>query len=113
MKQLVEFALTDDDFIIVEVDATSSGRSPMRGLTQTQVIVERAGISFDQALDKLKPAASRIISKLRDLAEHPDEISVEFGIKLNATAGAVVASAGVEANYVVKLVWKQPRAGTG
>lgn len=108
MKQLVEFALTDDEVIIVEVDATTSGRSQMRGVNQPQAIVEKATVSFDQALNKLKPAASAIISKLRELAESPDEISVEFGIKLNAAAGAVVASASVEANYVVKLLWKQP-----
>lgn len=110
MKDLVEFALADGDVILVEVDATPSGRSQMRGL-KPQAIVEKAAVSFDQALEKLRPAASAIISKLRDLAESPDEISVEFGIKLNAAAGAVVASAAVEANYVVKLLWKQPPSG--
>jgi hypothetical protein len=107
MKELVEFALAGGDVILVEVDAATSGRSQMRGLTQPQAIVEKAQVSFDQALDKLKPAAATIISKLRSLAECPDEISVEFGIKLHATVGAVVASGGVEANYAVRLVWKR------
>lgn len=110
MKQLVEFALAGGDVILVEVDAPASARPQMRGLANPQAIVEKAKISFDQALDKLKPAASAIISKLRELAESPDEISVEFGIKLNAAAGAVIASAGVEANYTVRLLWKQRRS---
>jgi hypothetical protein len=114
MKELVEFALDGDGVILVEVDAaTSSGRSQMRGLTRPQTVVEKAHVSFDEALDKLKPAAATIISKLRALAERPDEISVEFGIKLNATVGAVVASGGIEANYTVKLVWKQLSSGAG
>ncbi|MGH2593215.1 MAG: CU044_2847 family protein [Anaerolineae bacterium] len=35
----------------------------------------------------------------------PDEVGVEFGIKLNAEAGAFVALAGAEANYKVTLKW--------
>jgi hypothetical protein len=34
-----------------------------------------------------------------------DEMAVEFGIKLNAGAGAFIASTGVEANYKVPLKW--------
>jgi hypothetical protein len=111
MKELVEFALPGDDVILVEVEAPTSGRSQMRGATP-QAIIEKARVSFDEALDKLKPAASAIISKLTSLAERPDEITVEFGIKLHATVGAVVTSAGAEANYTVRLVWRQPGART-
>ncbi len=30
-----------------------------------------------------------------------------FGLKMNAEAGAVIASGGVEANYKVTLTWKR------
>jgi len=68
---------------------------------------DKAGQTFEQALDKIKPAASVIISRLRGLADPPDEIEVEFGLTLNAEAGAFVAAAGAEANYTVTLTWKR------
>lgn len=32
---------------------------------------------------------------------------MQFGIKLSAAAGAVIAKAGSEANFAVKLNWKR------
>jgi hypothetical protein len=37
-------------------------------------------------------------------------VQVEFGIILNAEAGAVLASASAGANYKVTMTWKQPPA---
>ncbi len=63
--------------------------------------------TFEVALEKAKPAASALIAQFRDLIDPPDEIEVEFGIKLSAGAGAVLASAGGEANYKMTLTWKR------
>ena len=40
----------------------------------------------------------------------PDEVQVEFGIVLNAEAGAVLAAASAGANYKVTMTWKQQSA---
>jgi hypothetical protein len=58
-------------------------------------------------MGRIKPAATAIISKLRELNQPPDTIGVEFGIKLSAGAGAILASAGAEANFKVTLTWKR------
>ncbi len=105
MKQLVEFPLESGGSIMVEVEETGVRASPVRSGRPNEV-VERAGQSFETALDKLRPAASAIIAKLRDLSEAPDKVEVEFGIKLSADVGVVLASAGAEANYTVKLTWR-------
>ena len=67
----------------------------------------KATKTFDDALEQIKPAAQKIIVKLRSLTDPPDEISVEFGIKLGAKAGAIIPSADAEANYNVTLTWKR------
>jgi hypothetical protein len=36
----------------------------------------------------------------------PDEMEMTFGIKMSAESGWVIAKAGGEANFEVKLVWK-------
>jgi hypothetical protein len=108
VKQLVEFPLEDGGSIIVEVEGTGGSVGVVRGVRQDEV-VDRAKQSFETALEKLKPAAAAIIGKLRDLSEPPDKIEVEFGIKLHADAGVVLAAAGAEANYTVTLTWRRPR----
>jgi hypothetical protein len=40
------------------------------------------------------------------MSEPPDKVEVEFGVKLNADAGVILASAGAEANYTVTLTWR-------
>jgi hypothetical protein len=49
--------------------------------------------------------AERVTSATRDLARRPDEIEVEFGLKLDAAGGALLARAGVEAHLTVTLKW--------
>ena len=108
MKYLVEFELEEGGSILVEVDGVAeSGMVPVsRG---DKDVVTRAQHSFEAALDKVRPAAQTIIKKLRSLHDPPDEVEVEFGLKMSAEAGAVIASGGVEANYTVKLTWKREK----
>ena len=103
MKRLIEFPLQDGSSMIVEVDEPMS--EGVVKAARPGEVVARAKETFEDALDKIKPAAQSIITKLRGLHDEPDEIGVEFGIKLSAEAGAFVASAGVEANYKVTLKW--------
>ncbi len=108
MKRLVEFPLEDGSTIMVEVDDPESAGGTMR-VGRGDKTVEKANLSFEKALDKIKPTANAVISKLRDLYDPPDEIGVEFGLKLSAKAGAVLAAAGVEANYKVTLKWQKDK----
>jgi hypothetical protein len=108
MKSLVEFTLDDGTTMLVETEIPT----PEGGLVQASRpgdMLTKAHLSFGEAIDKVKPAAETIIKKLRNLHDNPDEIEVEFGIKLNAEAGAFLASAGVEANYTVTLKWKRSK----
>jgi len=107
MKRLVEFPLQEGGVITVEVDnALAPAGNTVRGVNATAVM-EKARQSFETALEGIKPAAGAIITKLRQMADQPEQMSVEFGIKLSAEAGAVVASTGVEANFKVTLMWKR------
>ena len=55
----------------------------------------------------MRQAASVVMSKLRDLADSPDEVEVPFGLKMDFTVGTIIASAGAEANFNVTLTWKK------
>jgi len=105
MKQWIEFPLEDGGSVTVEVDVPE--RVGMVRAGRGEEVPQRAQQTFESALDKVRPAAQAIIQKLRALHDPPDEIGVEFGLKMNAEAGAVIAAAGVEANYKVTLKWKR------
>jgi hypothetical protein len=112
VKRLVEFPLEGEGTILVEVDEPE----PKGGVVQAGrpgEIAVRASQTFEAALERIKPAAGAIIVKLRGLANPPDEVEVEFGLKLSAEAGAFIASAGTEANFTVKLTWEREERGNG
>jgi hypothetical protein len=106
MKKLIEFNTENGDCLIVEVDIVDLQTDEIIPVSRNDYIITKAQMTFERAIDNIKPVASTIISKLRSLGDKPDEVEVSFGIKMNAEAGAIVASAGLEANYLVKLKWK-------
>ena len=102
MKRLIEFPLQAGGSVIVEVDEPAPEGGVVRAARPGE-IAARAGQTFEDTLDKIKPAAQAIIAKLRSLSDPPDEV----GVKLSAEARTFVASAGAEANYKVTLKWKK------
>jgi hypothetical protein len=105
MKRLVEFPIQDGEVILVEVDDVEySDSTTRRGLSPSGV-TERAKVSFEEALDQAQPVAAVLMDKLRSLG--PDEATIEFGMKLSADVGAILASASSEAHYKVTLKWQK------
>ena len=83
-----------------------SPRSVMRGgaFASPEFIV-KANETFDAALDRVRYAAETMLDRLTSLTQPPDEVAVEFGVKLNAETGAVIAKASTEANFKINLKW--------
>lgn len=108
MKQLAEFQVEGkEETVFVEIESLGEGLVPVANPGEIAI---KVGQSLESALQKIKPAASAVVAALRGLADSPDEITVEFGVKLSAKAGAILASADAEANYKVTLSWKSKSA---
>jgi hypothetical protein len=105
VKRLVEFPLEDGSSLLVEVDEPVPEGGVVRAARPGEV-AEKATQTFEAALAKIKPMAGAIFTTLQDLAQCPEQIQVEFGVKITASAGAVLASAGVEGTYKVTLTWR-------
>ncbi|MUG92674.1 hypothetical protein F7734_09495 [Scytonema sp. UIC 10036] len=104
MKRIIDFPLENGDSILVEVDqpAAIDNRIGLR-----DEIVEKANQTFESALDKIKPVANVILTKVRSLHQPADEVEVKFGVKIVAGLGAVIASGSGEVNYEIILKWKR------
>jgi hypothetical protein len=102
MKRLVEFPLEEGGSIVVEIDEPETGGTVRAGRDDK---IEKATETFEDALNKVLPAAKTVVEKLRSMASRPDEIEVTFGVNLSTRAGAFIASASVEANFGVTVRW--------
>ncbi len=106
MTHLVELPLQEGGSVRVEVDDAAGGRDggPVTRSMQPREMASMATDTLEEALGGVGPASRAIVSRLRAAAD-PSEITIEFGIKVSADAGVVVARTGGEANFRVVLTW--------
>lgn len=104
MTRLLDLDLEQGGSILVEVEEPPRAEVT-RGGGRGRVDVEKAASTLEEVLARLGPANRAIISQLRALADAPEEIEVEFGVKLNADANVVIARTGAEANFRILLKW--------
>ena len=104
MKHLVSYPLASGGDVLIEVE-DSVGGPLTRGLRPSE-IVETVGTSFEMAIEAVKPTAIAVANRLRNFADAPEHLEVEFGLKFAGQAGAFIASASTEAQFRIKMVWK-------
>ena len=102
MKRLVEFPLEEGGSILVQIDEPDTGGTIRAGRDET---IEKAKETFEEALNRVLPAAKSVVEKLQSMGSRPDEIEVNFGINLSTQAGAFIASATAQANFGVTVRW--------
>ncbi|MCL7375737.1 CU044_2847 family protein [Streptomyces sp. 35G-GA-8] len=114
MTALMEFTTDSGATVVVEVDRDTPGARPVaRGNSLAQ-----AGHTFGEALQGIRSAAESALAVFRDGSLKPDGVELEFGVKLMAEAGAVIAKTSAEGHMTVKLSWNPgavdgPAAATG
>ena len=86
--------------ILVEVDDNSYGVDhPGRN---EQGILD-AGRRLEDALAAVRPAAAAAVEAMREIA--PEEMEIEFGIKLAGNAGALIARNSADAHVILRTKW--------
>ena len=102
MGELIRVPLEAGGSLTVEVDARDAG--VVKAARPGQIIAEAAQ-TLEAALASLVPGATAMVEKFR--AAKPSEVSLSFGIKLTAEAGAVIARTAGECNFAVTLRWQE------
>ncbi|MFE0509979.1 CU044_2847 family protein [Streptomyces sp. NPDC058964] len=106
MARLVEFETEDGAVVVVETaDPATGTRLVSRGEGPGGGPADRTARTFEGALDGVRSAAHSALRVFRDGALRPDSVELEFGVKLSAEAGAVIAKGAAEGQLVVKLSW--------
>ena len=106
VAQLVKMDLADGGSVLVEVaDAVADPGGPVTRGGRAEGLVTEAGATLESALDQLGPVVKGVVSKLREAADWPDEVTVEFSIKLSADANVIIARTAGEANFKISMHW--------
>ena len=96
---------TEQPTILIEL-------APRPGLQQvarlsTQDLAELSARALDSAMSTIQHMAERIGVMADNLAGNPDEVEIEYGIKIDFEGQAIIAKAGAEAAINVTLTWKR------
>jgi len=73
--------------------------------TETE-LAEKSVRAINKAMETIREMAQRVADTVQNLPGKPQTVEVDFGLKLSAEAGALIAKTGVGANINVKLTWK-------
>jgi hypothetical protein len=114
MPSYIRYEAPDGGTVLIEVadaEMTPSSDGVVKvGLKDwTREAVADAQTSIGEALQRaVRFNAQAIIDAVGGLPNPPDEVEITFGLKATGEAGNfAVCKAGGEANYAVKLAWKQ------
>ena len=103
MDELLSFRTSDGGVILVETSSLSSGTVTRGGRVESAVV--EAAKSLDQVVGQLGPVVKGIVAQLRTTTAGPEEIGVEFAVKISADSNLVIARAGGEANFRITMRW--------
>ncbi|MEV5549163.1 CU044_2847 family protein [Streptomyces sp. NPDC052309] len=115
MADITEFRAGDGTVLRVEVDDApvpydGDVYEPVRRRGQdADTTANAVGDTLRRAVDRVRPAAQDVLDSLRSMPQAPDRVALEFGVKLSADAGVVLARASTEAHFKVLLEWERQR----
>ncbi|MFE7439474.1 CU044_2847 family protein [Streptomyces chartreusis] len=89
---------------VFEVDGGLAGSDLELAADDGAVI--RAQTSLHEALQRVKPALAQVSAAVKEL--EPDEMEIEFGLKVGGESGIVIAKGTAEVNFAVRVLWKRP-----
>ena len=106
MTYLLGMPLTvgSDEVLVFEADRSEVSGDLVLASPQPGQVTDRARISLEEALEKLKPSLHKIAQMLKDLS--PDETALEFGLKIGGETGVVIAKGTAEVNFMVRMSWR-------
>lgn len=105
MTDIVQFRTEAGAIVYIEADAREA--AGVQRTARGGAMVAEASASLDQALSAIRPAVESMLEDVKAMASAPDKVALEFGVKLSASLGALIAKGSGEANITVKLEWSK------
>ncbi|MDG4838451.1 CU044_2847 family protein [Micromonospora sp. WMMD967] len=103
MSELMQFQ-TSTGSVVVEIADNEPG---FEAVSRNGMVADTR-LKLKEAMHDVREAAQEALCAFREGATSPDSIEVEFGVKLNAEAGAIIAKTSTEGHFTVRLSWERP-----
>ncbi|MCK6627233.1 MAG: hypothetical protein L6R45_18915 [Anaerolineae bacterium] len=108
MAEYIETQTKNGATLKIEVESTSKvGAGFTRPSSPANVSHEGVKDAYDQTLNTVRVCANGMVETLQGLASLPNTASIDFAIKIDAEAGAMIAKSIGDAHFKVSLSWKQ------
>jgi hypothetical protein len=109
MTHYIETHTKDGSPIRIEVEVSSkTGAGFTHQVSPTDVSSDSVRDAYDQTLNTIRGWANGLIDTLQNIDALPSSASVDFAIKIDPEAGAMIAKSRDEGQFRVSLSWKQP-----
>ena len=96
--------MRSEEILVFEVDRGEVSEDLVLASPEPGKVADRARVTLEEALGKLKPSLDKIVGLLKELS--PDETEVKFGLKIGGETGLIVAKGTAEVNFTVRMSWK-------
>lgn len=93
-----------DDVLVFGVDRSDVLDDLVLASPDLGGVADRARVTLEEALAKVKPSLHEIVHLLQELA--PEQTEVEFGLKIGGETGVIVAKGTAEVNFTIRMSWK-------
>ncbi|MFF0445151.1 CU044_2847 family protein [Streptomyces sp. NPDC004609] len=108
MVELIRFRTEDGGEAVVEIADDEPG---VVSVSRVGDAIAEATGSLEAGLDRVRAVARTTLDRLVAMPEPPEEVTVEFGVRFNAKAGAVIAHTEAEGHLKVSMVWRRHSGG--
>lgn len=113
MGELIRFHTADGHETVVEIATDEAERAGIVSVSRLGDGLADAATTLDAGLDRVRLFAQTALDRLTGLPQPPEEVTLEFGVRFNAKAGAVIAQTEGEGHLKVCMTWRREGPRTG
>ncbi len=103
MKDIIVFEFEKDEQIFAEVENADYLQDEL--VSNCGNVIKRTTQKFGIVLSSIKTVAKSTYDNIKLTPNRPDEVSIEFGLKLSGDVSAIIASTSAEGHIKVTLKW--------
>jgi hypothetical protein len=110
MSELIRVPLENGEFIVAEADKFDiPGEEVVLAAPEAGKAIAQLPNKLETGLRAIRPAVGELVEALK--GSGPENISVEFGIKIGGETGVILAKGTAEVNFKVVMEWKRSSEG--
>ncbi len=103
-----EFVIDENVEVLVKFEQVSGLRQTAGGPGEKPAeLAETSKKALDASMNNVHHMSRRFTAVIEALTDPPSKAELEFGLTLDAKAGSLITSAGVEAAFKVTLTWER------